>query len=42
MGMGLTIAKKILARHGGKLWLGESQALGSRFYFTLPKVPPHD
>jgi light-regulated signal transduction histidine kinase (bacteriophytochrome) len=42
MGMGLNIAKKILARHGGSLWLAEPQGLGSSFYFTLPKALPHE
>ncbi|MBL4629621.1 MAG: hypothetical protein JKY14_00110 [Paraglaciecola sp.] len=38
MGVGLAIAKKILARHGGELWLAKPHEVGSSFYFTLPKI----
>jgi two-component system, chemotaxis family, sensor kinase Cph1 len=34
-GAGLTIAKKIIERHGGDLWLESSYGQGSTFYFTL-------
>jgi signal transduction histidine kinase len=35
-GMGLTIARRIVERHGGKIWADSKLGSGSTFYFSLP------
>ncbi|MFN2149047.1 MAG: sensor histidine kinase [Anaerolineales bacterium] len=41
-GLGLSVARKLVEAHGGRIWVEDSELGGARFTFELPRLPSEE
>jgi signal transduction histidine kinase len=39
MGIGLSVSRSIIEKHGGRLWAEPNDGPGATFAFSIPRVP---